>query len=209
MKIETLAATQDRRQNFLRLGRGEYELYVRRRFFECFEQSVECRGAQHVDFVDDINFEMPFARGVTDVVPQFAHLFDAVVARAINLEHIQAVAGRDFLAAVANAARRYRRAIYAVERLRQNPGRRSLPDPARSHEKVGVREPFLLDRVLQRSRHVCLSNEVVERLGTIFSRENLIAHVLNLIRFNRARKQKSENQGTAVYKPPTQQNGGL
>ena len=41
MQIKTLAATQNRRQNFLRFGCGEDKFYVRRRFFERFEERVE------------------------------------------------------------------------------------------------------------------------------------------------------------------------
>jgi hypothetical protein len=43
---------------------------------------------------------------------------------------------------------------------------------------------------------VGLSHEIVKRLRSIFSRENLIAHPPNLIRFNRARKQKTENRSS-------------
>jgi hypothetical protein len=37
VKIEPLAPTEDGRQNFLRLGRGENEFHMRRRFFERFQ----------------------------------------------------------------------------------------------------------------------------------------------------------------------------
>ncbi len=57
-----------------------------------------------------------------------------------------------------------------------------LPDPARTDEKVGVGEAILFDRVLQRARDVLLADEVVEGLGPIFARENLIAHTRNLVR---------------------------
>ena len=92
MEIEALAAAQDCRQNLLRLGRREDELHVRRRFLERLQERVERRRGEHVHFVDDVDLEMPFARRVADVVAQLAHLLDAVVARAIDLEHIEAVA---------------------------------------------------------------------------------------------------------------------
>jgi hypothetical protein len=57
-----------------------------------------------------------------------------------------------------------------------------------------VGEPVLFDRVPERPRHVRLADEIVERLRTIFSRENLVAHAPNLIRFNPARKQKSKKR---------------
>ena len=68
--------------------------------------------------------------------------------------------------------------------------RRGLPDPARPDKKIGVREPILLDRVLERARDVLLADQIVERLRPIFARENLVAHALNLVRRTVTRKQK-------------------
>jgi hypothetical protein len=50
---------------------------------------------------------------------------------------------------------------------------------------------------------VHLPDKIVERLRPIFARENLIAHALNLIRFNRARKQKT------VIPPQASRSGDL
>ena len=94
MKIEALTAAQNCRQNFLRLGRGEDEFHMRRRFLERLEQRVEGRRSEHVHFVDDVDLELPFARRVTHVVAQLAHLLDAVVARAVDFENVEAVAAR-------------------------------------------------------------------------------------------------------------------
>jgi hypothetical protein len=41
-------------------------------------------------------------------------------------------------------------------------------------------EPVLRDRIFQRARDVRLSDQIVKSLGPIFSRENLVAHALNL-----------------------------
>ena len=43
-------------------------------------------------FVDEINLVSPFGRRVAHVVAQFAHVFDAVVARAVDLDDIETVA---------------------------------------------------------------------------------------------------------------------
>ena len=45
-----------------------------------------------------------------------------------------------------------------------------------------MRQPILLDRILERARDVRLPDQIVERLRTIFSGKNLIAHVPNLVR---------------------------
>ncbi len=118
MKIETLAAADDRRQNFLGLGRRENEFYVRRRFLQRLEQRIERGGSEHVHFVDNVNFESRLGRRVTRVVAQLAHLLDAVVARAVDLEHVQAIARRDLLAIIAHAARSHGRPVNAIERFR-------------------------------------------------------------------------------------------
>jgi hypothetical protein len=41
-------------------------------------------------------------------------------------------------------------------------------------------EAILRDRVLQRTRDMRLTDQIVERLRPIFSGENLVAHALNL-----------------------------
>ena len=146
-------------------------------------------------FVDDVDLEFPLGRRVTNVLAQLAHLFDAVVARAVDLEHVETVAAGDFLAAVAHAAGRDGRPVHAVERLGQDARGRGLADAARADEKIGVGEPILLDRVLERARDVLLADEVVERLRPIFSRENLIAHAPNLVRRGLGENRFSKSAG--------------
>src|SRR3954470_19596704 len=105
MKIEALAPAQNRRQNFLGLGRRKNELHVRGRFFERLEERIERSRTQHVDFVDDVDPELSLRGRVANVVPQLANLFNAVVARAVDLQNVKAVAARDFLAAITDTAR--------------------------------------------------------------------------------------------------------
>ena len=66
--------------------------------------------------------------------------------------------------------------VHAVERLGQDARGRGLPDPARPDEEVGVRQPVLLDGILERARDVRLPDEVVESLRPVFAGEDLIAH---------------------------------
>src|SRR4029077_12953687 len=70
------------------------------------------------------------------------------------------------------------RAFDAVERLRQNPCRRSFSNAARTNKKVRVREPVLRHGILQRARDVGLTDQIVKRLGSIFSCENLVTHLV-------------------------------
>ena len=65
-----------------------------RRFFERFQQCVERGLGEHVHFVDDVDLETSLRRRVAHVVAQLAHVIDAVVARAIDLDDVEAVARR-------------------------------------------------------------------------------------------------------------------
>ena len=56
-QIEALAARQNRRQDLLRLGCREHELHMSRRLFERFEERVERFLGQHVNFVNNVDFE--------------------------------------------------------------------------------------------------------------------------------------------------------
>ena len=179
-EVEPLAPAGDRGRELLGFGRREDEFHVRRRFLERLEQGVKGAGAQHVDFVDEVNFIRPAGRHVGGVVAQVADVFDAVVARAVDLDHVEAPPVGDFLAGVANPARRRRRAVHAVERLGQDPRCRCLPDPARPDKQVGLREPVRRNTILQRAGDVVLPDHFVERLGTVFSGKNSVAHARTL-----------------------------
>jgi hypothetical protein len=133
-----------------------------------------------VHFVDQINFVTALGWRITNVVAQLAHIFDAVVAGAIDLDHVEAIARGDLPAIVANAAWRNGRPLDAIERLCQNACGRCFADAAWTDKEIGMGQPVLRDRVFQRARHMRLPNEIVESLRPIFSRENFVAHAINL-----------------------------
>ena len=175
-EVETLAAAQDGGQDLLRLGGGEDELDVLGRFFERLEQRVERRRGQHVDLVDDVDLILPVRGGVPHVVSQFADLLDAVVARAVDLQHVEAGAGGNLPARVADAAGFDRRGLDAAEGLGKDARGGRFAGAARPDEQVGVGEAVLRDGVLERAGDVLLPHHVVKRLRTVLARENLITH---------------------------------
>jgi hypothetical protein len=71
-----------------------------------------------VHFVDEIDFVAPLCGRIAHVVPQFTHVFNAIVARAVDLNHIEAVSSGDLAAIIAHAAWRDGRAFHAIKRLR-------------------------------------------------------------------------------------------
>ena len=139
MEIKPLATTENCRQDLVRFGRSEDKFHVRRWFFQGLQQGIEGGLGEHVDLVDDIDFEMTFAGKVTNVVTQFSNLVDVVIARAVDLQDVQAVSGGDFLTTVTNSARSDRWSMNAVKRFRQNASGRCLSDPSWTDEEVSMR----------------------------------------------------------------------
>ena len=131
-------------------------------------------------FIDQIDFVTTFGWRVPNVLPQLAHIFDAVIARAIDLDDVQAVASRDLLAIIAHAARRDRRPLQAVERLCQNARGGCFADATWANKQIRMSKPVLRHRILQRARNVRLADQIIECLRPIFSGENLVTHAVNL-----------------------------
>ena len=65
------------------------------RLLERLEQRVEGRLREHVDFVDDVDLVACPAGPVLTVAAQFADVIDAVVAGAVDFEHVDVVAAGD------------------------------------------------------------------------------------------------------------------
>ena len=127
-------------------------------------------------FVDEVDLVTPLGWGVSNILTELPDVFDAVVAGAINLDHIETVAGGNLAAVIAFAARRNRRSFHAIERLGQNSRGRCLSDAARADEEVRVSEAVLRDRVFQRARDMVLPDQIIEGLGPVFPRKNLVTH---------------------------------
>src|SRR5262245_23222532 len=180
MQIESLATAEDSCQDFLRLGRGKNEFHVLWRLFQRLQKRVERRRRQHVHLVDKVDFVAPFGRRIPDVLAQLAYVLDAVVACAVDFDYVEAVAAGNLATVIAHAAWRNCRAFNAVERLCQNSCRRSFATAARANEQIRGRKPVLRHCIFQRARHVSLADQIVERLRSILSGENLVTHAVNL-----------------------------
>ena len=142
-QIKPLAAREDRRQNLFRVGRGEHELHVRGRLLQRFQQRVERRRREHVNFVNDVNLELRIGRRVFAGLAQFAHLFHAVVARAVNFQHVQRAAFGDFLHARIIVVEIHLRAAGAIQAFGENAGDGGFAGAARPAKQIGVRDAFL------------------------------------------------------------------
>ena len=130
---------------------------------------------QHVDFVDDVDLVARPAGPILDVAADVADVVDAAVAGAVDLEHVHVLAGGDAAADVAHAAGRRRRAVFAVERLGEDAGRRGLADAAGAGEEVGVGDAVALEGVGQGAGDGFLADEVGEGLRPIAPGEDGVA----------------------------------
>jgi hypothetical protein len=84
------------------------------RLFECFQERIEGFLGEHVDFVDDVDFE-PYAAGAdSHVLAELTDFVDAAVAGAIDFDYINVVSGSHAEADVALAARGRRWTVHAV-----------------------------------------------------------------------------------------------
>src|SRR5262249_50763533 len=115
MEIEPLTARENCRQNLVRFRCSENEFHMWRRLFERLQQCVERLLGQHVYFVDDVDFVTALRRRVRHVVAQLAHIINAAVARAIDLDYVEAVACGYLLAVVTLSAGRNCWTLSAIE----------------------------------------------------------------------------------------------
>ena len=175
-QVKTLATRENRRQNLLRVGRGEHEFHVRRRLFERLEQRVERRRRKHVDFVNDVDFERRIGGRVFAGLAQFADLFDAVVARAVNFQNIERAAFGNFNAARILVVEIDFRTAGAIQTFGEDAGDGRLARATRATKQVGVRDALLFDGVGERLRDVFLPDDIGKPLRTVFSGDYLIGH---------------------------------
>jgi hypothetical protein len=89
-KIESLTPAQDCWQNPVGLRCRKNENNVVGRLFQCLQESVEGLLGQHVDLIDDVDLISATDWGESHILSQFADLIDAVIARSIDFEHVEA-----------------------------------------------------------------------------------------------------------------------
>ena len=130
--------------------------------------------------VNNIDLELASSRCKTHVLSQLAHLVYAVIARSINLQDIKTDSLGNLATRVTDSTRCDGWSVNAIESLRQNSRGRSFPGSAGTNEQVGVCQAIPLDSISQCLDYVILAQNIVERLGAIFTRKDLITHKCNV-----------------------------
>ena len=62
---------------------------IRRRFFECFQQSIECSGRKHMNLIDNIYFITSLNRGILYLFPDIPDILHTVIRSRIDFEYIK------------------------------------------------------------------------------------------------------------------------
>ena len=177
-KTKMLAARADCLRNVLRLRGGEHEDDVVGGLFERFEERVEGSVGDLVRFVKNVDFEAIASRAIAGGLAEFADFVDAAVRGGVDLDYIDGVAGSDFCAGLADAAGFGDRAILgaAVKGHSQNASYGRFANAAVAAEDVAVGGASLLDRVLEGTGDVLLSDDLGELLRTIFAGQDRVTH---------------------------------
>ena len=178
MKAEVLAARADGLRNVLGLRGRHHEDDVPGRLFQRLEQRVEGGVGDLVRLVENVDLETVARRTIARRLAQFADFVNAAVGGGVNLDHVHRIAGANLAAGIAHAARLGHWMVLrlAIQRHRQDARDGGLADAAMPAEDVAVRNPALLDGVLQGASDVLLTDDVGEFLWPVFARENLVTH---------------------------------
>src|ERR1700739_998371 len=185
MKAEVLAARADGLRNVLRLGSRHHEDDVRRRLFECLQQSIERSLGDLVRFVEDVNLVAVACGRVAGRVAQFANLVDAAVGGGVDLDYIHGVALADLNAGVAHAAGLRRGTLgraylsTAIQGLGKDAGDGGFANAAVAGKDIAVGDAVLRERVQQCTCDVVLAGYVGKALRTIFASQYLVTHAIN------------------------------
>ena len=135
----------------MRFRGREDKLYRRRRLLQCFQERIEGILGNLMNFVDDIDFKSAICRLIADILNDLANFIDAAIRRAVNFKNVDRVALSNFFAMAAFVARSSGGPVVTVQRLGQNTRSRCFADSAHAGKKIGVRDTFGPEGVLQRS----------------------------------------------------------
>ena len=193
LQIEPLATRQDRGRHLVHLGGGHDELHARRRFFQRFQQRVERRLRQHVDFVDDVDLVTGRYGGIAHALDDLAHIINAGVGRGVHFHNVHMAAGRDGNAGLAHPARVDRRAAVAirpdaVQCFRNDARSGGLAHPAHAGQQPGLRQSATRNGVAQRLHHRRLPEQRIKCRRAIFACQHTVSWCGHCGRQFKARK---------------------
>ena len=157
-------------------GGGEDKFYVGGRFFEGFEECVKGLGGEHVNFVDDIDFEFSAGGSIGDAIAQFFDFVNAAIGGAVDFENVEATALFDFFANIVVGVEVGFGALGAVEGFGEDAGGGGFTDATGTNKKKGVGETTLGDGVGEGADDVVLADEFGKGARAVFASEDEVTH---------------------------------
>ena len=177
-ELEPLAPAHDGRRHLVRLGGRQHESNAFGRFLEHLEQRVERFAGQPLRLVDDVDLLATHRRRGRSAFAELAGILDAAVRCRVDLDHVQVLALADGDALRADPARLGRRAVLAVDHLRQDPGGGRLARPSGPAEQERVMQAVLTDGAGQCPDDVFLPQHLARCLRPVPPVQRLVLLVL-------------------------------
>ena len=175
MELQVLGAAPDRVADPLRVGGGEHEHDVRRRFLERLQQRCLGGPREHVDLVEDVDAMAP-RRAERRLLDEVTDRVDPAVAGGVELVDVVADAALDGQARLALAARFAVDRSFAVEHLGEDARRRGLARATRSGEQVRLAFTTARDGVAEGAHDMVLPLELAEATWPVAAIQRLGGH---------------------------------
>ena len=164
---ERLAARPDRRQHLREVGGAEDEDEVGRRLLDQLQQRVEGGVRELVRLVEDVDLVAPLDRLQDDALADLADVVDPALRGRVHLDDVERRSVRDRAAGVAFVVGGRRRALRAVQRLREDARERRLARASGAGEQVRLADLPVRDRVRQRPHDRLLTYYLAEVLRAV------------------------------------------
>ena len=162
LKIEPLAAGEDGRQNLVDFGGSQNKDDMFGRFLQDFQQRIHCAWRKHVALIEDVNPVFCYRGHEVGFLAELPDVIHPVVARRVDLRHVEDRAVVDPAADLTFIAGVPVRRVQAVDRLGDDLGTGGLPGPAGTGEQVGVGKLPGRNLIFQGQGDMVLANHPVE-----------------------------------------------
>ena len=147
---------------------------MRRRLLQRLQKRVECVLGQHVDFVDDVDLVACRNRRITHRLNDLPDIVHAGIRSRVHLDDVHVPPLGDGNTSFAHPARIDRGALFAIERLGDQPCSRRLADAPHTGQEEGMGQPVALDRIAKRRDHCILPDQFGKTLWPVFARKHAI-----------------------------------
>ena len=170
VEIVGLATAQDGREDLVLLRGREDEDGVCRGLFQGLEEGVECRLREHVHLIDDIHRIASHLRRNLHLVHQALDVVHAVVGRRIQfVDAVGAPLGEGAAGVALPAGLEIGPGVGAVDGLGEDARGTGFAYSSGAAEQIGMCELAPQDGILEDPRDVVLSDQGLERVGTVFA----------------------------------------